>query len=288
MHFQGLLRPKTAQDAVALHLKYGDRAIYVAGATDILVAAREKESLTERVLIDLSGIDNLRYIQQGKEHIRVGALCTHAELASSEMILRCAGVLAKGCLSVGSPQIRNLGTIGGNIGNASPAADSFGPLAMLGATVTLLGGSGERTLPLDQVILGPYRTALAKEELITEISFDNLEDYRQDFYKLGRRESLAISRLTVSAAVRVDEDGRIGDLRIALGAAFPKPLLFEDVDGLAIGRVPSAEVACEVAAALSDKLPEIAGIRASTRYKQPVSKNLAQRLLENLLEVSEK
>ncbi|MEA5048858.1 MAG: FAD binding domain-containing protein [Eubacteriales bacterium] len=287
MHFQGLLRPKTALDAVALHLEYGDRAMYVAGATDILVAAREKELLSERVLIDLSGIDSLRYIRQGKERIHVGSLCTHADLASSEVIRRCAGVLAKGCLFVGSPQIRNLGTIGGNIGNASPAADTFGPLAMLRASVTLLGGNGERTLPLDQVIQGPYRTALTKEELITDVSFDNLEEYRQDFTKLGRRESLAISRLTVSAAVRFGADGRIGDLRVALGAAFPKPLLFEDVDALAIGEAPSANVAREVAVALSDKLPEIAGIRASTRYKQPVGRNLAQRLLEKLLEVSE-
>lgn len=288
MQFAGFLQPSTPQEAVAMYAEYGGRALYVAGATDILVAAREDAALREKVLIDLSGLEQLRGIREESETIQIGALCTHTEIAESGVVRRYAGVLSKGCLSVGSPQIRNRGTIGGNIGNASPAADSFGPLALLRARVSLLSERGVRVLPLDQTIIGPSKSALEKGELILGITVEKLDGYRQDYYKLGRRESLAISRLTVSAAVKLGCDGRIEDLRVALGAAFPKPQLFEDVDALAIGRVPSEEVARQVAEALSRKLPEIAGLRASTTYKQPVSRNLTLRLLRNLLEVPER
>lgn len=288
MSFAGFLQPETPQEAVAMHAEYGGRALYCAGATDILVAAREDETLRKKILIDINGLEQLRSIHEENDMIQIGALCTHAEIAKSDLIRRYCGALSKGCLSVGSPQIRNRGTIGGNIGNASPAADLFGPLALLRANVMLLGENGLRSLPLNQVVAGPYRNTLEENELVLGVTVDKLDGYRQDYYKLGRREALAISRLTVSAAARLDGNGTIMDLRVALGAALPKPLLFEDVDALAVGKTPSDKVAQQVAEALSQKLPEIAGIRASTRYKQPVSRNLTLRMLRNLLEVSER
>ncbi len=267
MQFADFLTPETPEEAVRMHAQYGDEVLYVAGATDVLVAAREKEALQRKVLIDLSRLKQLRYIREDDVGIHIGALCTHAEIAASNVVRRDALALAKGCLSIGSPQIRNTGTIGGNIANASPAADSFGPLALLKASVTLLGRQGVRTLPLDQTVTGPYHTGLTTDELILEVIVEKLEGYRQDYCKLGRRESLAISRMTVSAAVKLDCEGKIEDLRVSLGAVFPRPLLFEDVGQLAVGMYPSREIALTVAAALADKIPEVAGIRASTRYK---------------------
>lgn len=285
MQFQNFFHPATPEEAVALHARFGGRALYVAGATDVLVAFREMDAPQEKTLIDLTGITRMKYIRPDEDYICIGALCTHSELAESPIIRQYAEVLSLGCQTVGSPQIRNRGTLGGNIGNASPAADSFCPLAVLRASVKLLGVGGIRRLPLEQVITGPYRTALAPGELITEICVDKLEGYRQACYKLGRREALAISRLMVSAAAKRGEDGRIEDLRISLGSAFPRPQLFDDVDSIAIGRQPSEAVVQDVAEALSKKLPEIAGVRVSTKYKQPVSRNLAVRLLRTVLEV---
>lgn len=283
MRFKGLFVPQTAAEAVEAFQKANGEVFYVNGGTDVMVVAREKDRFDGKLGIDLSNLSELKTIRDEGDSLVIGAGCTHSQIAASLLVRRYAGVLAAASSEVGSPQIRNRGTIGGNIANASPAADTLGPLALLNARLTLLGPQGTRELPLCEVITAPYRNALLPGELITAVRIDKL-DCTQKFFKLGRRRALAISRLTVSVAGRV-ENGKIAELRVALGSAFPRPMRFPEITDVAVGQTPTPELLRHVAEATAAKLPEIAGIRASTLYKQPVSQKLLERLLGEVFEV---
>lgn len=285
MNFSNFFRPATVEEAIRLHREH--QGVYLAGGTDVVVKNRESQCYRGKAVIDLTAVQELRYIVEEETVLRIGAMTTHREIAASEPVRRYAPVLAEGSGSVGSPQIRNRGTIGGNLGNASPAADTLAPLALLKAVIVVEGSEGRRELPVDQFITGPYRNALKEDELIREVVVEKLgSNYRQTYYKLGRREALAISRLTVCAAGRLEE-GRIADLRISIGSAFPSPRMFPEINAMGEGKQPSVELFRSIAKAEAAKLPEIAGVRASTMYKQPVSEKLIQRLLCQIYEVKE-
>ena len=274
--------PTTVVEALTLLDQYKDSVACIAGGTDLTLELNEWKA-QPAVVIDLKKLKELDYIKVENGIVRIGALTSHAEVAANDIIRENVHILYDACRQVGSPQIRNRGTIGGNIANASPAADTLGPLALLNARLTLLGPQGTRELPLCEVITAPYRNALLPGELITAVRIDKL-DCTQKFFKLGRRRALAISRLTVSVAGRV-ENGKIAELRVALGSAFPRPMRFPEITDAAVGQTPTPELLRHVAEATAAKLPEIAGIRASTLYKQPVSQKLLERLLGEVFEV---
>lgn len=283
MPFRDFFRPGAVEQAIILH--QSENGVYVAGGTDVLVDCRTKRHFDGKSIIDLTALPGLSGIVETENTVTIGALCTHAQIAASELVRSCAPNLAKACSVVGSPQIRHRGTIGGNLGNASPAADTFGPLALYGAEILLRGARGVRTVPVEEFITGPYRNILGDGEIITGVQIEKLEGFHHAFYKLGRREALAISRLTVSVAGKLAEDGTIEDLRISYGSAFPHPFLITVGREIAVGRHPHRKLLQETARAAAAKLPEIAGIRASTLYKQPVSEKLTERLLCQIFEV---
>ena len=283
MRFSGLFVPKTVPEAIEAFERANGAAFYVNGGTDVLVVAREKDRFDGKLAIDLSGLAELKELREETDTLLIGAGCTHARIAADPLVRRYASVLAAASSEVGSPQIRNRGTLGGNIANASPAADTLGPLALHRARLLLRGPQGARECALGELVTAPYRNALLPGELIEAVRIDKL-DCPQRFFKLGRRRALAISRLTVSVSGRLT-DGRIDDLRVALGSAFPRPMRFPEITDAAVGQTPTPELLRHVAEATAAKLPEIAGIRASTLYKQPVSQKLLERLLGEVFEV---
>lgn len=264
---------KTAQGGVKL----------LAGGTDVLVNAREGHPYREMTMIDVYGIPELCKIEELDGWISIGAGVTHAAIEQSQLIRNKAGVLADACSTVGSPQIRNHSTIGGNIANASPAADSLAALSVLEAEVEINRLGELRRVPLGDVIEKPYQTTLSDRDLITRLFVRKAPaDTRFHFYKLGRRKALAISRMTIATLLRQDEDGVVTQFHMTMGATFPKPMLFPDVDAMLIGKRPTRADIAAVAEALSAKIPLIAGIRPSTTYKQPVCKSMVQRILNEL------
>ena len=283
MRFSGLFVPKTVPEAIEAFERANGAAFYVNGGTDVLVVAREKDRFDGKLAIDLSGLAELKELREEADTLLIGAGCTHARIAADPLVRRYASVLAAASSEVGSPQIRNRGTLGGNIANASPAADTLGPLALHRARLLLRGPQGARECSLGELVTAPYRNALLPGELIEAVRIDKL-DCPQRFFKLGRRRALAISRLTVSVSGRLT-DGRIDDLRIALGSAFPRPMCFPEITEAVQGECPTPELLRRIAAQTAAKLPEIAGVRASTLYKQPVSQKLLERLLGELFEV---
>jgi carbon-monoxide dehydrogenase medium subunit/xanthine dehydrogenase FAD-binding subunit len=188
------------------------------------------------------------------------------------------------CRTVGSRQIRNHATLAGNVCNASPAADSLAALAVLDARVAFRREGKTLTLPLYDVIERPYHTVLTDRDIVTAIHVRRLpEGTACRFYKLGRRKALAISRMTIAAILHKAADGTPDDFNITVGATFPRPATFPEINALLLHKQPDEAAVEAVAAALSQKIPALAGIRKSTAYKQPVCRNMTARILTELL-----
>jgi len=255
----------------------------LAGGTAVLVNAREGHPYIDMSILDIYGIEELCQIEELDGWIVIGAGVTHAQIEQSLLIRERAGVLADACRTVGSPQIRNHATIGGNIANASPAADSLAALSVLVAEVEVNRLGEIRRVPLGDIIEKPYRTTLTDRDLITRIFVKKAPaGTKFHFYKLGRRKALAISRMTIATLLQQDASGKVEQFHMTMGATFPKPMLFSDIDAMLIGKRPTDADISAVAEALSAKIPLIAGIRPSTVYKQPVCKKMVERILSEL------
>jgi CO/xanthine dehydrogenase FAD-binding subunit len=255
----------------------------LAGGTDLLVNAREGHPYRNMTIVDIYGLPGLCQIEELDGWIAIGAGVTHAQIEHSCLIRERAGVLSDACRTVGSPQIRNHATIGGNIANASPAADALAALSVLEAEVEINRLGDVRRVPLAEVIEKPYRTTLTDRDLIIRIFLKKPPAGTQfHFYKLGRRKALAISRMTIATLLKRDETGVVEQFHMTMGATFPKPMLFPDIEAMLIGKRPTNADIAAVAEALSAKIPLIAGIRPSTAYKQPVCKKMVERILSEL------
>ena len=200
------LHPACLSEALEQLASLEQPAYLVAGGTDFIPRMR-RPNMPARVAVDIGELrGELNAIVLQPDGLHIGAMATHTEISESPLVQRHASVLAQACRTVGSRQIRNRATIGGNIGNASPAGDSMPALLALKAVLTLRSVSGVRHLPLQQVVTGPSRTALEPNELITDIlipagRLDNAGWYK----KMSNRNALTIS--LVSAAIALEPDG---------------------------------------------------------------------------------
>ena len=287
MRYKDYYSPKSLKEAEQLLKELDGPVTLLAGGTDIMVYAREDERYQDHHIVNIFGLPELQGIELKDDHIRIGAGATHSEIEQSPIVQKYAKILADGCRTVGSLQIRNHATLAGNICNASPAADSLAPLAVLDAKLEVLRDGNTIEIPLYDVIVKPYRTSLSDRDLVTAVTVRRLpEDEITYFYKLGRRKALAISRMTITYVAHKASDGTIDDFNITAGAIFPRPMTFPDINEKLLGKKPDEKNLEDVARALGNKIPEITGIRKSTAYKQPVCTNMAARILkENLLEV---
>lgn len=257
--------------------------LFVAGATDVLVQARTGDGFAGRAAVDLTALPALREIREEGESLIVGATATFTQIAQSALVRAHAPLLAAAAEQIGAEQLRNRATIGGNVANASPAGDTLGPLAALGAAAVLDRLGERRELRFLDLIQGPGRTALADKEFIRAFRIPKMpSDTLWRFYKVGRRSAMSISRLTLSMVLELSGDEVVRKLSVGIGAAFQKPMRFAELEASAVGRtLDSAEIG-RLAGAFSDTLPQIAGRRASTRYKQPVCRLAIARLLNEM------
>ncbi len=284
MEFVSYHRPKTFEELyMALRQEKAD-AVFLSGCTDVLVQDREKGTFSGKAAFDLTAIEALKEIREEPDAVCIGAELTHAQIAQCDLLRNYAGPLCEACSQVGAVQLRNRATIGGNIGNASPAGDTLGPLTALGATVELDCLGALRQLPITEVIEKPGRLCLQEKEFIRTIRIPKLsKEMRWRFRKVGRRQALAISRLTLTMILSLESGGTVETCRAAVGAVFPRPMRFSDWEQAFCGRVLNAATIHEMASKLACRIPEIAGVRPSTRYKQPVVQLLCERLLTEML-----
>ncbi len=273
------LVPEKLEEISFLLGRYGKECRVLAGGTDLLIALKRGE-VSPKMIVDIGGIHELSVIRDEGSHIFLGATATHTKIAESEVIKREAPLLSEAASSVGSVQIRNSGTIGGNIANASPAADTVPPLIALDAEAQVISQNGKRSVPLSAFFLNPYRTALAPDEFLSGVRFLKMgERSGTSFLKLGRRKALSVSRITVAAVLALDGHGLIEQARICPGAVMPMPSRAERAEESLIGHAPDPGLFEKAGRLVAEKMVRVTGMRYSTPYKEPVVSNLVQRAL---------
>lgn len=250
-----------------------------AGGTDLLVALRAGE-LAPAALICLERLPELQGVREDGEGLWIGAATTHATLLRNDLILRHLPLLAQALRTLGSPPIRNMGTIGGNICTASPAGDTLPPLYVLEAEVELQDGAQARRLPVRDFITGPGQTRLAAGEIMTGIRIKKpVAANCQRFEKIGQRRALACCIASLAALLRVSPDGVIEAARLAWGSVGPTVVTSAAVEAALTGKILSRETLLRAAVLARRAVSPIDDLRASAAYRREVAGNLLLRLL---------
>ncbi|MEN3311760.1 MAG: hypothetical protein V7645_1089 [Actinomycetota bacterium] len=257
-----VLTPRNLDEALRLKAEQPD-AVPIQGGTDLMVELNFDRARPV-ALLNLNEVAELRGWSRHDGTVRLGSGLTYAE-AMEQPLAEALPALAEASRTVGGPQIRNRGTIGGNLGTASPAGDALPPLLVCDAEVQIASVHGERTVPLSEFLLGPKRNVLAEDELILGVSVDATES-RQTFMKVGPRNAMVIA--VVSLAVRVDSE-----LRAAFGSAGPVPTLVRadlgDADSF-------AQRVAEAANPIDD-------VRGTASYRRHALRILTRRALDRCL-----
>jgi CO/xanthine dehydrogenase FAD-binding subunit len=253
-----VLTPRTLDEALRLKADVPE-AVPIQGGTDVMVELNFDRA-RPAALLNLNEVADLRGWSHEDGRIRLGAGLTYTEAMRTPL-----PALAEASRTVGGPQIRNRGTIGGNLGTSSPAGDALPPLLVVGAQVRVASVRGERTLPLEEFVVGVKRNALAGDELILDVSVDAAAG-RQTFMKVGPRNAMVIS--VVSLALRVD-----GELTASFGSAGPVP-------GVVRAPLDDAETFPEQVAAAATPIDDV---RGSALYRRHALRVLTRRALERCL-----
>jgi carbon-monoxide dehydrogenase medium subunit len=276
--------PASVAEVVDLGARFGADGRFLAGGTDLIIQMRRGKVAPGHVL-SLHRVPGLDAIEENGA-VRLGALVTHRAIERHPGFQGRLRGLVEGAEVVGGHQIRNVGTVGGNVVNASPAADVVPVLLSLDAAVTCVGVDGERVLPLEQFLLGPGRTALRPGELLAAVSFDVPADRTATaFLKAGRRRAMEISVVCVAARLTLDAAGeRCLDARIALGAVAPTTWRARDAERALEGRAPTPETFREAGRAAAEACRPISDVRASARYRRLLVETLVPRALARCVE----
>ncbi len=270
------LTPATLADAFAAMAAHRGRYRIVAGATDTLPWAREGRAgdVHIPVLIDVAKIPELNERHVDERRVRLGAATAIQRFLDDAALARALPALPRCAVWFADDQIRAQATIGGNIVNASPAADVNPCLIAHEAVVEIVSASGKRTLPLHDFLLGPGKTALKEGELLTAIECDALPGYGGSFEKVGHRRSLVISLACLAFSVRLDADGRvIEDARIGLAGVCPVPVRLRSVEGFLRGKKLSEELLEEAA----DMPLDLVQSRTRQEYRRDILRGFMMR-----------
>lgn len=238
-------------------------------------------------VLDISRLEELRTVTLTKETLVVGAAVTYTELIANREAIEHAPVVTLAARRVGSLQIRNVGTLGGNVANASPAADSVPALLVHNTWVRIQSAFEERVEPLENVIVGPYSTNLKPGELIIGFILEPLPDHRAEFQRIARRKALSVARINAASVAKVDADGVVTDIRLSVGSITPRPGRMTAAENSLRGKVPNEKVIREAAAEVSGEMIRQSGIRHSTEYKRPAVEGLVVKTLSRLFESHE-
>jgi len=267
----------TTVDEATVAMAAGARPI--AGGSDLVVGARQGKAPLPDDLVAIDRIEALRTIEPAPGSVRVGALVSHAVLMADPTIVRDYTALADASALVGSPATRHVGTIGGNIMNASPAMDTGAPLLVLGALVELRSTDGLRVVPIADLWTGPGTTVATRDELCTVIDLPARPERSGSAYaRLEYRRAMEIAVVGAAASVTLAADGAITAIGVALAAVAPT-IVPVDVSAL-IGRPVDETALAEVARAASDQASPISDLRASDRYRRHTVGVMARRAVD--------
>lgn len=279
------IRPPDLDGALEFLNTNGAETKILAGGTDIMVDMRSG-ALKTRFLLDVSRLDDLKKIELNDGQLSIGAAVTITELLESETIVASAPALQKAADKFASKQIRNVATIGGNVAHCSPCGDTIPPLLIHEAQAVVMNPAGQRNVTIEEMASGPYHCSLHPNELITHFVLEpkSQEVDFADFQKIGRRQELAIARMSMAAMASKEYDNSISFLRFALGSCTPTPHRFYEIEDFLMGKVPTENVLWEAGKILAEKMLDITGRRPSAVYKEPAIQGLFMRMMSPLIQ----
>ena len=278
MHRIEYLAPRSWIEALAMT---SDRpeADPLAGGTDILVQMKEKER-SIKTLLSLKRIPEAHRLRFDDGMLTLGAAVTVGRISIDERIQQNFTALAMGAGLIGSIQIRNMATVGGNICNASPSADTAPPLLVFRAQAVIANAQAERIVPLESFFAGPGRTALQPADLLTAIVVPQLPDHSGSFYiRHTPRAWMDIAVVGIAAAITLAPDDTILDAQLALGAVAPIPMRAKQAEALLRAQFPTDYLLREVGRVAAQEAQPIDDLRASAEYRRHLVSVLTQRAL---------
>jgi len=275
--------PQKIEKALEILSRYEGEIKIIAGGTDLLVQYYDRLYEVNGWL-DLKNISRLKNIRINKNEIEIGAMVTHTQLEKSEDIKKYFPILSQAAADIGSPQIRNRGTVGGNIVTASPAGDLLAPLMAYDAQFRLLSIQGEKMVPAEEFFIGPKKTILEPVQLLTRIILPlPSERTYGSWIKIRKRKALIIATITLALVVEMAEDNKtVKDVRTCLGSVAPTPIEIKEVKKKMAGKKFNQLDFTELGQIVEDKISPIDDIRGTREYRKDVAKEIMINALEEI------
>jgi carbon-monoxide dehydrogenase medium subunit len=269
--------PDSLEEALKLLGGKGGRVAVLAGGTDLLVKAKQR-GVEPSAVVSIRKIPSLALIEERSDGLRIGAAVRMIQLERSEVVRRAFPLLAEAVSAVGSIQIRHMATIGGNLCNASPAADGSVALLALDSTVHVAGPHRTRSVPLSEFFLGPGKTALAPNELLTGMSIPYLLPHTGTAFARISRTDMDLAKVNVATALTLDGE-KVSGARVALGAVAPTVMRAAAAERVLVGGVPSDELLQKAAEEASKEARPITDVRSTAEYRRRLVSVLVRRTL---------
>lgn len=271
--------PTSLEDALETLGKGAEGTQIIAGGTDLVPRMRSR-MIEPALLLDLRLL-GLNGIQMDSAGLHIGARTTHTDILESSLLAEHYPALCEAAADIAGPPIRNRGTVGGNLVNASPAADLAPPLLVYDARVVLAKAGSQREIPLLDFFTGPGQTVLSADEILTEILVPPAPPRTAArFIKLGKRKAMAVAVVSVTARLTLDQAGQISQARIALGSVAPTPIRAREAEAGLEGQSPSTALFTEAGEIAKNESSPISDIRASGSYRKKMVAVLTRRALE--------
>jgi carbon-monoxide dehydrogenase medium subunit len=277
-----IYQPTSIQEACQIIKKNGPGGHFLAGGTDLVIAIKEK-GWVPRYIVDLKRIPSMSGIRENADgSLSIGALTTMREVEISPLIQKSYPFLAQSAAEVGSIQIQNRATIGGNMANATPSADTAPALLALDTDVRISGESNERTVRLEEFFVGPGKTILKPDEILTELIIPaHPTSLRGEYIKFSPREMMDLAYVGVAVALVLDKNRRVEHARIVLGAVAPTPLRARNAEAVLAGQVLTEELAAQAGETAAKESKPISDVRSSAEYRREMVRVNTTRALLN-------
>lgn len=276
------VRAQSIEEAAALLADPQVTSCVIAGGTDLMVRVRAGQVHFERV-VDVSQIAALQAIERAGPCLRLGAAATFGAVMRHPLVRAYAPCLAQACRSIGTMQVANMATLGGNTANAAAAADSVPALICLAAMALVVTPAGQQRRPVAELVRGHNRTVLTPDALIAAFEIPLLPEHtRTTFLKVGRRNALSIARMNIAALARRSADGTIAEVRLVPGACLRRPRRLHEVEDRLVGQQPSPALFAEAGQLAVAAMLEETGQRWSTEYKTVALAAIVEEALESV------
>jgi carbon-monoxide dehydrogenase medium subunit/xanthine dehydrogenase FAD-binding subunit len=278
------LRAHSLAEAIELLNEPGVRGRVLAGGTDLVNQHRSGQMSCDR-LVDVAHVPELRTIEVN-DRVNIGAAVTHAEIVESAALWQKAPLLVLACQQIGSTQIRNIATIGGNVVNAAACADTLPALVCLGTEAIIATPGGVQRLSVTDLVTGVNETSLPPGALVQAFAFElPSARHRVSYQRIGRRQAMSIARLSVAAMGSMNASGRVADVRVVPGAAFSRFRRVAAVEEILLGRQPTPDLVVEAGRCMADQFLAESGGRWSAPYKRQTIAVLTERALGEVVDL---